>query len=398
MNGRLAAALVTVAATGTAFGLAGAPAQAATVPTISSVTPNKVAALTSGGSTSLTIKGKNFTTSTTAIAAVDISGVTAGCQDLLKVTDVATDAKFVIVDDATIKVNIPTAGCAATDGVAETVSLKDGAAGAVLASKTKAVTFVNPPKLDSTKKSYLLASQYAAATYSVLDAAGGQVVRVNADITTSGSEAPFTKGVKATLDGKAMKVLRVAADGSYFDAVTPADSSLTPSMTVTDNGLSTTFNSAANGLTVGNAKVLPTVKSLNPIVLPALDPTVGGTNSHSLGYAGNGSKVSFTITGSGFSTVKANDTVKVCGQAGPIVIDSATTTKIVAHFSNDNDMTGDYDLLLDAAATNAPNANTLPTGGAGVGPCEVTVTVGGNTSLEGEGSAVIFSKTTTPLK
>jgi hypothetical protein len=392
MNGRLAAAVVTVAATGTAFGLAGAPAQAATVPTIASVSPSKVGALTAGASTTITIKGKNFTTSTTAIAAVDISGVTAGCQDLLKVTDISTDAKFVIVDDATIKVNVPAAGCAATDGDAETVKLKDGAAGAVLASKTKAVSFIAPPALGASK-AYLLASQYAAAKYTVLDAAGGQVVRVTASATV-----PFTKQVKANLDGKAMKVLRVATDGSYFDAVTPADSSLTPSMDVIDNGLTATFNSAANGLTVGNIKALPTVKSLSPVLLPALDPTVGATNSHALGYAGNGSKVSFTITGSGFSTVKGNDTVKVCGQAGPVVIDSATTTKIVAHFSNDNDTTGDYDLLLDAAGTNAPNANTLPTGGAGVGPCEVTVTVGGNTSLEGDASAVIFSKTTTPLK
>jgi len=400
MNGRLAAALVTADATGTAFGLAGGPANAAVTVSISSVSPTRVAAgvptaaAIAAGQDIVTIKGKNFldSTGTATVDAVDVGGDT-NCQGLAAVTDLDptnSDGKFVIVDATTIKVNLPDGtGCAATDGDAETVKLSFSSA--VVATKTKAITFVQPPAV-GTNKAYLLATEYVTKA-GALNAAGGEVVRVTAATT-----APFTKGVKATIGDasvpakpvmKAMKVLRVAADGSYFDAVTPAVTVASPDLTITDNGLSVTFAAAANGLTVGGSqKVLPTVTGVSPSVLPALEVTTPK------GYAVAGEdKVSFSITGSGFSTIKTNNVIGLCGVLTPaVVVDSATTSKITAHFSQ---LAADY--------TTAPTliaANKLPTGGSGVGPCTVTVknTVTGNTSYETGSSVVVFSNKVTATK
>jgi hypothetical protein len=350
---RAAGAAAVIAAAGiTALGLQ-APAFA-TTPAITAAKPTKVAANSAG--TKVEFTATNLSAQT--IRHVDLGG----CQDVPFVVTGATKlTAWTTTHDVSGSAVDGCGGANATTGatvkVYNSTVYTNGAGDWTFQSDDvkKGLFFVDGPAIktyDGTTtpkvyNAYVENSAYLAAKTTALSAAGGQTIKVDAK---DASGNPFVKGVTAKLGGKALTGIKLAEDGSYFTAVTPAHAAEASDLdlVITQNSVSSTFNQAATKLTYVAA--LPVVKTVTPNAVPAW-----GT-SHELGT------VTIAGTGLGGNT----STVTVCGAAATVDTKS-TATK----------------LILTAVA----DVTSVATGG--VGYCPIVVTTADSAVSTVSGGAVL---------
>ncbi len=300
---RLASVLTGTAVAAASFAVFSAPAHAASV-TITKVTPKKVAATTAGAS--VVITGTGFDDAT--ISQVDLNGA-ADCSGAGKVT-------YIVVSSTQIVAKTPTGGCAATGSTTtpETVKIWDAAGTPAVSAQftgtaSTGLFFVAPPVFTgdaaATPKAYLLNSEAlanaapaASSKQVTLNAAGGQIIKVNG--------SGYAKGLTASLGGKTLGSVTVDSTGNFFTAKTsaiPDSGGSTLALVLTANGVSKSFTTQ--------------LVSKNTTSVTSVKPTSVAV----------GSGATLTISGTGFSTTAADDTVNVCGVAATVT-GTPTKTKV----------------------------------------------------------------------
>ncbi|MCW2754630.1 MAG: hypothetical protein JWQ32_2041 [Marmoricola sp.] len=297
--GRLAvAAGIAVAATSGTLLLAGtAGATVSTIDTITAVGPHLVAATTVNQL--ITVTGTGFDEST--IASVAVQGCTAPTYI------VASPTSLLVKTDAT---------CVA--GANKTVTITDTAGGVAVSNPAatggaQALTFVAPPTIAVASATVrpVMTDNTAGLSYAAQTAVGtsastkgGAVIRVISGATGFSNSAATP--LSATLDGVALsKVTLVGTNGTagnYFTGVLGAHAAdAAPVLKITNNGVSKSFAYGA------------------PATAGTFDFQIGGSTiavAPAFGASEGGNKI--TVTGTGFSTTAANDTVTVGGVACPV--------------------------------------------------------------------------------
>lgn len=292
--------------------------------TITAIAPKKIAALTANQV--VTITGTNFD------------------EGLIKQVDLGPcNATYIVANATTLYAKTPNATCGVvTAGTTtpETITITDTDDNTLTftGTATTGLFYVAPPAIAATDPSFTDLSANISPKVKKLKVGGGQVVRI-----VAASDYSFATGVTAALGGTPMTGVTVVGtgNGNYITAVAPAKAVGAVSLTLTANGVSKTFSAATTGLTYWAP---PTVATVAP--------------SAGRAVASGGTGADVVITGTGFSTTAASNSVTFCGQ------DATVKT------------------------TPAPTATSLtvtvpdPALGTGIfeGLCPVKVTVGGNAS------------------
>lgn len=294
--------------------------------TITSIAPKKIAALTANQSVTLT--GTNFDSAV-------ISSVHLGpCEN----------STWIVVNSTTLVVQTPNATCGVatpSTTVPETITITDVDSNtlAFTGTATTGLFFIAPATLDSTNPIYVDNSANLATKVKKARSGGGQLVRI-----VAAADYTFTAGVTATLGGSPITGIAIGGGnvpGNYITGTTPARPDGSTTLVVTANGVSKSVTSATTGFTYWSP---PTLTAVTP------------NNGKAVATGDTGANV--VLTGTGFSTVAAENTVTFCGKTATVKTSPAPTTT--------------------SLSVNPPD----PAFGTGVyeGICPVVVTVGGNAS------------------
>jgi hypothetical protein len=324
---RVVAATATVAAAVGGFALMSPSADAATstIVAISKINVHRLPALTANQV--VTVTGTGFDEDVIRSVAI------AGC----------TTAPTYVVQNATTLLLKTADDCAVGTGKAITVTdisnntavTNPGAAGS-----TTVLDFVAAPTIataSATVKPVVTENTSGVAfadQQTTANTKGGTVVRVKAGTTPFVSSAAYP--LSATLSGVPLTKVAMHTGGDYFTGVLGAHAAdAAPVLKVTSNGVSKgfAFGAGGSGATDGTHDFQYAGTSIS--VSPVSGPLTGGV---------------LTITGSGFSTTAANNTVTVGGVSCPV---SGTPTATV--------------VKCTAAAVTAPGAKdvkVVTTGGA----------------------------------
>lgn len=292
--------------------------------TITAVAPKKVAALTANQV--VTITGTNFDEG--SIKKVELG---------------SCDATYIVANATTLYAKTPNNTCGtvtASTTAPETVTITDVDDNtlAFTGNATTGLFFVAPPGIATTDPVYTDLSANIPTKNKKLKVAGGQVVRINA-----ASDYTFAAGVTATLGGTPMTGIAVVGTGpgNYITGVAPAKPAGAVALVLSANGVSKSFSAATTGLSYWAP---PTVATVSP------------SSGRAVASGGTGNDI--VLTGTGFSTTAASNTVTFCGKEATVKTTptpTATTMTVVLP---------DPELGTDIYE----------------GLCPVRVSVGGNTS------------------
>lgn len=294
--------------------------------TITAINPKKVAALTANQP--VTITGTGFDSAL-------ISSVSLGP---------CANSTWIVVNSTTLIAQTPNNSCGvATAGTTtpETITITDvdGNSLTFTGTATTGLFYVNPPTVASTNPIYLDNSHNLPTKMKKARSTGGQVVRI-----VAAADYTFAAGTTVTLGGAALTGVTIGGGnvpGNYLLGTTPARPEGSASLVITANGVSKTWSSATTGFTYWSP---PNVTAVTPNFGKAVaSGDVGAT---------------VVLTGTGFSTTAADNTVKFCGKDATVKTSPAPTATTLS--------------------VTAPD----PALGTGVyeGVCPVVVTVGGNDS------------------
>lgn len=310
--GRVVAAtgVAAVAAAGSLLFAGTAGATTSTIVHITAVSPHLVAATTANQV--ITVTGSGFDESV-------ISGVTVtGCT-----------APTYIVSSATTLLVKTDATCTAGTNAVVTITDTSGNTAASVPTATggaQALSFIVPPTIatESATVHPIVTDATAGMSYAAQTAVGisgttkgGTVIRVTSGAT--GFSNSTATPLAASLDGVAMTGVTLVGTngtaGNYFTATLGAHATdAAPVLKITNNGVSKSF-------VYGTGNVAGTfdfqIGGSVITVSPAFGPSKGGNH--------------LVISGTGFSTTAANDTVTLIGALGPVacpVFGTPTATSI----------------------------------------------------------------------